>query len=106
MSTLDILDDQGSFRIDETGTVIRRRTQEWFSFGGNDPNSVRGETQTLRRYERDDWRTEVRTRTILTSTPEEFVINAELDAVELDDDHGDRRVHSESWQRRIPRDLV
>jgi putative CocE/NonD family hydrolase len=106
VSTLDILDDQGSFRIDETGTVIRRRTQEWFSFGGNDPNSVRGETQTLRRYERDDWRTEVRTRTILTSTPEEFVINAELDAFELDDDHGDRRVHSESWQRRIPRDLV
>ena len=106
VSTLDILDDQGSFRIDETGTVIRRRTQEWFSFGGNDPNSVRGETRTLRRYERDDWRTEVRTRTILTSTPDEFVINAELDAFELDDDHGDRRVHSQNWQRRIPRDLV
>ncbi|UTT48098.1 MULTISPECIES: CocE/NonD family hydrolase [Rhodococcus] len=106
VSTLDILDDQGSFRIDETGTVIRRRTQEWFSFGGNDPNSVRGETRTLRRYERDDWRTEVRTRTILTSTPEEFVINAELDAFELDDDHGDRRVHAQNWQRRIPRDLV
>ncbi|MEU5842252.1 CocE/NonD family hydrolase [Rhodococcus sp. NPDC047139] len=106
VSTLDILDDQGSFRIDETGTVIRYRTQEWFSFGGNDPNSVRGETRTLRRYERDDWRTEVRTRTILTSTPDEFVINAELDAFELDDDHGDRRVHSQNWQRTIPRNLV
>ncbi|WP_241384864.1 CocE/NonD family hydrolase [Rhodococcus sp. CH91] len=106
VSTLDILDDEGAFRIDETGTVIRRRTQEWFSFGGNDPDSVRGETRTLRRYERDDWRTEVRTRTVLTSTPDEFVVNAELDAFELDDDHGDRRVHSQSWQRRIPRDLV
>lgn len=106
VSTLDILDDQGAFRIDETGTVVRRRTQEWFSFRGNDVNSARGETRTLRRYERDDWRTEVHTRTVLTSTPEEFVINAELDAFELDDDHGDRRVHSQSWQRRIPRDLV
>jgi predicted acyl esterase len=93
-------------RIQLNGTVIRRRTQEWFSFGGNDPNSVRGETRTLRRYERDDWRTEVRSRTVLTSTPEEFVITAQLDAFELDDAHGNRRVHSQNWERRVPRNLV
>ncbi|MCQ4118437.1 CocE/NonD family hydrolase [Rhodococcus tibetensis] len=105
-STLEIVDDQGSFRIDEIGTVVSRATREWFSFRGNDVNSARGETQTVRRYERDDWRTEVRTRTILTSTATEFVITAELDAYELDAAHGDRRVHSQNWHRRIPRQLV
>ncbi|APE10573.1 hypothetical protein BO226_16355 [Rhodococcus sp. 2G] len=30
----------------------------------------------------------------------------EPDEYVFDDDHGDRRVHSESWQRRTPRDLV
>ncbi|WP_244461415.1 hypothetical protein [Rhodococcus sp. ZPP] len=105
-STLEIVDDQGSFRIDEIGTVVSRATREWFSFRGNDVNSARGETQTVRRYERDDWRTEVRTRTVLTSTATDFVITADLDAFELDAAHGDRRVYSQNWHRRIPRQLV
>ncbi|MDV7242391.1 MULTISPECIES: CocE/NonD family hydrolase [Rhodococcus] len=105
-STLEIVDDQGSFRIDEIGTVVSRATREWFSFRGNDVNSARGETQTVRRYERNDWRTEVRTRTVLTSTATDFVITADLDAFELDAVHGDRRVYSQNWHRRIPRQLV
>ncbi|MDV7351700.1 CocE/NonD family hydrolase [Rhodococcus oxybenzonivorans] len=105
-STLEIVDDQGSFRIDEIGTVVSRATREWFSFRGNDVNSARGETQTVRRYERDDWRTEVRTRTVLTSTATDFVITADLDAFELDAAQGDRRVYSQNWHRRIPRQLV
>jgi hypothetical protein len=106
VSTLEIVDDQGSFEIDDIGTVVRRSTEEWFSFRRNEVNSVRGETRTVRRYERGDWRTEVRTRTILTSTPANFVINAELDAFELDDEHGNRRVYTQNWHRQIPRELV
>lgn len=104
--TLERVNDQGKFRIEETGTCVRRATEERFSIRDGEVNSARGETTTVTRLERDDWRTEVVTRTILTSTPTDFVINAQLDAVELDDDHGDRRVHSESWHRVIPRDLV
>ena len=43
---------------------------------------------------------------VLTSTPEEFLISAQLDAYELDPARGDPRVYSENWQRSIPRDLV
>jgi putative CocE/NonD family hydrolase len=106
VSTLEVVNDQGSFRIDETDTVVCRNTKEWYSFRWNEVNSVRGETSTVRRFERDDWKVEVVTRTVLTSTPEEFIINAQLDAYELDPDRGDPRVCSQNWQRQIPRDLV
>lgn len=106
ISTMEIVNDQGAFRIDETGTEIRRSTKEWYSFRWEDVTSVRGETETVRRIERDDWRTEVVTRTVLTSTKEDFVITADLDAYELDDVAGHRRVHAQSWSRAIPRDLV
>jgi putative CocE/NonD family hydrolase len=106
VSTLEVANDQGAFRIDETGTVVRRDTDEWYSFRWNEVNSVRGETRTVRRFERDDWRIEVKTRTVLTSTEEDFVISAQLDAYELDAQQGDPRVYCESWQRTVPRHLV
>lgn len=106
VSTLAIINDQGSLAIEETGTVIHRDTREWYSFRWNDVNSVRGETRTVRRYEREDWRTEVVTRTVLTSDPESFFIAAQLDAYELDEARGNPRVWSGNWERTIPRDLV
>lgn len=106
ISTIEIINDQGSFRIKDTGTVVRRSNHEWYSFRWNEVNSARGETRTVRRLERDDWRIEVTTHTVLTSTPTEFVLNAQLDAYELDTQQGDPRVYSRNWRRRISRDLV
>ncbi|MEW1981892.1 CocE/NonD family hydrolase [Citricoccus sp. NPDC079358] len=106
VSSLEIANDQGAFRIEDTGSHIRRGTEEWYSFRWNDVNSVRGETRTVRRVEREDWGAEVTTSTVLTSTPTEFIIDAELDAYELDAQRGDPRVYSQSWHRRVPRDLV
>ena len=106
VSTLEIVNDQGAFRIEEIGTVVRRSTTEWYSFRWDDVTSVRGETRTVRRLERGDWRTEVVTSTVLTCTEDDFVIRADLDAYELDEARGHRRVHAESWDRVIPRDLV
>ncbi|WP_170931983.1 hypothetical protein [Brachybacterium massiliense] len=48
----------------------------------------------------------ISTRTILTSTRDEFIIDAQLDAFELDSERGDPRVYSRNWERRIPRDLA
>ncbi|MBF6435380.1 CocE/NonD family hydrolase [Nocardia cyriacigeorgica] len=111
VSTLEVENDQGIIRLDETGTRVRRATTEWFSFRGNDVTSVRGETRTVRRLERGSWRTEIVTRTVLRCTAEEFVIDARLDAYEIDLSTVDprvvdQRVYSQNWHRRIPRDLV
>ncbi|MGM7669321.1 hypothetical protein [Microbacterium sp. A93] len=93
-------------RDEDTDTEFRRGTEEWYSFRWNDVNSVRGEIKTVRRVERTDWGALVTTNTVLTSTPTEFVVDANLDAYELDAQRGDPRVYSQSWHRRIPRDLV
>jgi uncharacterized protein len=106
VSVLEIANDQGAFVIEETGSHIRRATHEWYSFRWNDVNSVRGETRTLRQIRRGDWGAEVSTRTVLTSTPTEFLVDAQLDAYELDDQRGNPRVYSQNWHRAIPRDLV
>ncbi len=110
VSTLEIENDQGTVVLDDIGTAVRRATTEWFSFQDNDVTSVRGETRTVRRLERDQWRTEVDTRTVLRCTAEEFVLDAQLDAYELEDTDDPRalrrRVYSQNWHRRIPRDLV
>jgi uncharacterized protein len=52
-TVLEIVDDQGAFRIEETGTLVRRDICEWYGFTGHDMNSVWGETRTTRRFERD-----------------------------------------------------
>ncbi|MGK8464568.1 CocE/NonD family hydrolase [Nocardia cyriacigeorgica] len=111
VSTLEVENDQGVIRLDDTGTQVRRATTEWFSFRGNDVTSVRGETRTVRRFERGSWRTEVVTRTVLRCTSREFVLDARLDAYEIDLSTVDprvvdQRVYSQNWHRRIPRDLV
>ncbi|WP_234391170.1 CocE/NonD family hydrolase [Nocardia suismassiliense] len=111
VSTLEIENDQGTVSLDDTGTLVRRATTEWFSSRGNDVTSVRGETRTLRRFERDDWRTEVSTHTVLRCTAAEYILDAQLDAFELEDQQTDprtvrKRVYSQNWHRRIPRDLV
>ncbi|WP_278314561.1 CocE/NonD family hydrolase [Lolliginicoccus levis] len=105
-STLEIVNDQGELRLDDTKTVLRRATTEWFSSVQNDVGSVRGETRTVRRISRDEWQIEVSTRTVMTSTAAEFFLTAELDAWEFDEQHGDSRVYSQNWSTRIPRDLV
>ncbi|MEV0687274.1 CocE/NonD family hydrolase [Nocardia sp. NPDC050378] len=111
VSTLEIENDQGTIVLDDIGTSVRRATTEWFSFQDNDVTSVRGQTRTVRRLERDEWRTEVVTDTVLRCTADEFVIDAQLDAYELEDSPTDprslrNRVYSQNWHRRIPRDLV
>ncbi|MHB0777460.1 CocE/NonD family hydrolase [Halomonas sp. WWR20] len=100
-STLEVINDQGAFRIEDIGTEIRRNTQEWYTIRSNDFTSARGETYTERAFKRDDWDIEVTTRTVLTCTRTDFHVYAELDAYE-----GDKRVYSQNWDRTIPRDHI
>ncbi len=100
-STLEIIKDDGKYRIEEIGLEVRSKTLEWYSYQGDNFDSVRGETLWDMTFERRDWRVRTVTHTILTSSTTHFRIQAELDAYE-----NDSRVFSKSWDSRIPRNLL
>ncbi len=101
ISTLEVVKDDGRYRIEEIDLEVRGRLTETYTIQDDDIDSARGETWAVREYVRGDWRPRTVTRTILTSTATEFHIHATLDAYE-----GDRRVFSRDWNTRIPRELV
>lgn len=100
-STLEVINDQGCFRINDTGTEVHRCAREYYTTVGNDFASARGETMTESSFQRDDWHTEVYTRTVLSCTETDFIIHAQMDAYE-----GQYRVFSKNWESTIPRDLL
>ncbi|WP_166261301.1 CocE/NonD family hydrolase [Marinobacter salicampi] len=99
--TLEVLNDQGKFRINETGTEVTRLTEERYTLEEDDVTSARGETFTRRCFNREDWNIEVITRTVLTSDQHNFRVHAYLDGYE-----DDVRFYSQNWAYTIPRDLV
>lgn len=98
---LEVINDHGQYRIEETGTDVTRDAREWYTIKKRDVNSARGETYTYRAFNRDDWNVDVETRTILTSDIHDFKIHAQLDAYEEGE-----RIYSQNWAYTIPRDLV
>ncbi|NNK58613.1 MAG: CocE/NonD family hydrolase [Desulfofustis sp.] len=101
ISTLEVINDDGVQLINEIGLTIGRSAKEWYTYQGNDFNSVKGETLCERSFCRGSWSTRTVTRTVLTSAQKDFFLCAELDAYE-----GDKRVFSKNWDSVIPRDFV
>ena len=101
ISTLEVINDDGVQLINEISLTIGRSVKEWYTYQGDDFNSVRGETLGERSFCRGSWSTRTVTRTVLTSSEKEFFLCAELDAYE-----GDKRVFSKNWDTVIPRDFV
>ena len=100
-AALEVVNDEGSYRIPEIDLVIRRRTEERYSFRAADFTSLCGMTATERGFSRGDWSTHTTTRTILTCDEANFYVHARLDAYE-----GDRRIYSRNWDETIPRDMM
>lgn len=96
---LEVVKDLGVVHLEDIDLDVTRRAYEKYSFTGRDYDSVRGETDWTMGFSRGDWRTEIRTKTVLTSTPEEFHIYAELDAYD-----GETRFASKTWETTVPRD--
>lgn len=101
VSTLEVIKDEGLYRLDGPDVVIRDKAFEWYSSRSDDFGSVRGETYHHRGLSLDGTFVETITRTVMTVDSENFHIRADLDAWE-----GERRVFAHSWDRVIPRDLV
>ncbi|MFC7375641.1 CocE/NonD family hydrolase [Brachybacterium sp. GCM10030268] len=98
---LDVVKGLGTVRFDDIDLTVSRDAHETYSFVGTDVNSVRGETLWDIGFSRGDWAAHTTTRTVLTSTPTDFHVYAELDAWE-----GVERIHSQTWSTTIPRDYV
>ena len=101
ISTLEVLQDAGTNRFEETGMEISARAVERYTYMADEYGSLSGETHWKRKFRRGDWEVRTETRTLVTSDEENFRIRADLDAWE-----GKSRVFSRSWDRVIPRDLV
>jgi putative CocE/NonD family hydrolase len=101
VSTLEVVDDHGAYRLEDLDLTVRRRAEEWYSYQGDDFASPVGETRWLRGLSRGDWSIRTVTSTRLRCDPESFHLSAELDAWE-----DDRRVFSRNWHRTTRRRLV
>lgn len=101
ISTLEVINDNGRYRLEDINLTVQRKTEEWYSYQADDFNSVKGETLWTRSLQRDDWNIKTATRTVLRCDATWFYLDAELDAYE-----GDKRVFSKNWNRRIRRNLV
>ncbi len=100
--TLEVINDEGLKRYDEAaGLEIHGRVEERYRYVANTYDSIRGETVWCRTFRRADWETRTETRTLMTSDASHFRIRATLDAFE-----NESRVYSQTWDRKIPRDLV
>ncbi len=100
-STLEVIKNEGRYRIKAIDLEIADDTREWYSFRSGDFASPSAEVLAIRQLARDDWSIYTRTRTVLTADPTQFHLYAELDAYE-----NDRRVYSRNWSRSISRQLV
>jgi len=101
LSTLEIIKDNGCYRIEEIDLQVTSRTWDWYTFRDDDFGSPQGENRTERSFRRGNWFVHTRTHTILRADAETFYIQAELDAWE-----GDKRIFSRNWDLALPRNFV
>lgn len=98
---LEVVKDLGIVRFEDIDLDLTRRAVERYTFADGDMNSVRGETIWHMGFERENWKVQTRTKTVLTSTVDAFHIYAELDAYE-----NDSRVASKTWNTTVARDFI
>ena len=100
-STLEVIDDHGTYHLEDVDLTVRRTAEEWYSYQGDDFASPTGRTLWVRELSRDGWAIRTVSRTCLRCDSRHFHLTAELDAYE-----GERRVFARNWDRRFRRDLV
>src|SRR5699024_10450809 len=100
-SALEVVTDLGVIRLAYIDLEVSRRAHARYSWTGNDFDSVKGEIRWSIGFRRGRWQAATVSRTVLTSTPSEFHLRAEMDAFE-----DEQRVASYNWNRTVPRDLV
>ncbi|MFD2192278.1 CocE/NonD family hydrolase [Pistricoccus aurantiacus] len=100
-TTLEVINDEGRYRLDDIDLEIAARIVERYSYAYGNYDSVSGWTEWKRSFRRGDWEVRIVTRTLMTSDPENFRVRATLDAYE-----DSTRIFAKSWDESFPRDLV
>ncbi|MEV6907839.1 CocE/NonD family hydrolase [Amycolatopsis sp. NPDC051071] len=100
-SALEVVKNEGKVRFDAIGLDVTRNVFERYSSVADDFCSPVAETSWSMTFARDGWEARTETRTRVSCTPAEFVIDAQLDGYE-----GERRCFSRNWHRTVPRDQV
>ena len=95
-----VIDDSGMTRLPKLGWEHGSISRHYFSINDNDQNSACMRTHWTTKSRRPDQQMNVRTEThsTLTSTPEEFHIEARLEAFE-----DDELIYSKTWSKAINR---
>jgi putative CocE/NonD family hydrolase len=81
----------------EIGYTMLKR----FRIGEADPDNAQAEVIAKTWFHRGAWKTRVETRTRFSSSPDDFVLQAELAAYE-----GDEPFFTRAWNRRVKRNLL
>ena len=100
-SELQVIGDQGRYRLESINLEVERKTEEWYRYTGDDVSSAEAEIFSVRELKRGSWCVRTETRTVLRCTEDTFELHASLDGYE-----GDIRAFSKSWNESIPRRLV
>ncbi|MBB4689101.1 CocE/NonD family hydrolase [Amycolatopsis jiangsuensis] len=100
-SALDVVKNSGTIHYDDIDLDISRDVRERYAWVADDFCSATAETAWTVMFRRGDWSTRSETRTRVSCTPAEFVIDATLDGYE-----DGRRIVSRNWHRTVPRDLL
>jgi|GEM_PF-19122 len=101
ITRVEVVKDEGRKRLEDIDMEVSIKTTERYSFKYDGYDTVKGETRWDMQFEREGWKVETYTNTVLTSDKDHFFIKATLDAY-----HNGVRVHSESWNEQIERRLV
>jgi hypothetical protein len=82
--------------LDVSETMVKR-----FRIRDDDPLSARAEVEQKTTFERGEWTIRVETHCRLSSTQNDFLLEAELIAHERS-----KQVFARKWERRVKRDLI
>jgi uncharacterized protein len=88
-------------RIKAIGLEVGHAMLKHFRIGEEDPGTAQAEVIQKTWFRRGAWKTRVETRTHLTSSPDDFRLEADLTAYE-----DETLFFTRTWSRRIKRDFV
>jgi hypothetical protein len=93
--------DRGAFRLHDVDVLYDYSGKMVYRLVGEDPLSADMEFTQTQRLDRDNWKIRTETRARLTSTREDFLLSASVEAFE-----GDTRVYARVWNSRVPREFL